>query len=113
MALTRARAIAGPPEMRARVEKAVRAALVKPRDRAKIAADLIEMRERVFKEKGSADIWELKQTRGGLVDVEFLAQYLQLIHAAEPSRKSSTRTRSRPIASCAMPACWRPSTPTC
>jgi glutamate-ammonia-ligase adenylyltransferase len=83
MALTRARAIAGPPEMRARVEAAVRAALVKPRDRAKIAADLIEMRERVFKEKGSADIWELKQTRGGLVDVEFLAQYLQLIHAAE------------------------------
>jgi glutamate-ammonia-ligase adenylyltransferase len=39
------------------------------------------MRERVFKDKGSDDIWELKRARGGLVDLEFIAQHLQLVHA--------------------------------
>ncbi|CAN1725134.1 Glutamine synthetase adenylyl-L-tyrosine phosphorylase / Glutamine synthetase adenylyl transferase [Hyphomicrobium sp. 1Nfss2.1] len=81
MALTRARVIAGPPKLRERVEAAVRTSLVFPRDRAKIAADVRDMRERIFKEKGTDDIWDLKQVRGGLVDVEFIAQYLQLVHA--------------------------------
>ncbi len=83
MALTRARAITGPDDLKARVSEAVRAALVWPRDREKIAADVVEMRERIFKEKGTDNIWNLKQVRGGLVDVEFIAQYLQLVHAAE------------------------------
>jgi glutamate-ammonia-ligase adenylyltransferase len=83
MALTRARAITGPDDLNVRVSEAVRAALVWPRDREKIAADVVEMRERIFKEKGTDNIWNLKQVRGGLVDVEFIAQYLQLVHAAE------------------------------
>ena len=41
------------------------------------------MRARIYREKGSEDIWDLKQVSGGLVDVEFIARYLQLIHAAE------------------------------
>jgi glutamate-ammonia-ligase adenylyltransferase len=81
MALTRARVISGPQPLRARVEAAVRASLVWPRDRAKIAADVRDMRARIAKEKGTEDIWDLKQVRGGLVDVEFIAQYLQLVHA--------------------------------
>lgn len=83
LALTRARVVSGPPEIVAKVEAAIREALVKPRDRARIAADVRDMRDRIAKEKGTADIWELKQVRGGLVDLEFMAQYLQLIHAAE------------------------------
>jgi glutamate-ammonia-ligase adenylyltransferase len=39
------------------------------------------MRRRVEAEKGTEDIWDLKQVRGGLVDLEFIAQYLQLVHA--------------------------------
>jgi glutamate-ammonia-ligase adenylyltransferase len=81
MALTRARAITGPVGLRARVDEAVRASLVFPRDKVKIAADVIEMRARIAKEKATDDIWDLKQVRGGLVDVEFVAQYLQLVHA--------------------------------
>ncbi len=81
MALTRARVIAGPAVLRAQVDAAMRASLVWPRDRAKIAADVLAMRERIAKEKGTDDIWDLKQVRGGLVDVEFIAQYLQLVHA--------------------------------
>jgi glutamate-ammonia-ligase adenylyltransferase len=83
MALTRARVVAGAPELRAKVEQAIRDALVQPRDRAKIAADVHDMRQRIAAEKGTDEIWDLKQVRGGLVDLEFMAQYLQLIHAAE------------------------------
>jgi glutamate-ammonia-ligase adenylyltransferase len=82
LALTRARVVTGPPEFRVRVEAAIRAALVCPRDRAKIAADVRDMRQRIWAEKGTDNIWDLKQVRGGLVDVEFIAQHLQLVHAA-------------------------------
>jgi glutamate-ammonia-ligase adenylyltransferase len=80
MALTRARPVSGPPALRAKVEKAIREALLKPRDRAKTAADVRDMRQRIEKEKGTRDPWELKQVRGGLVDLEFIAQHLQLVH---------------------------------
>jgi glutamate-ammonia-ligase adenylyltransferase len=82
MALTRARVVSGPPALKAAIEAAIRDALVQPRDRAKIVADVLDMRGRIEKEKGSSNIWELKQVRGGLVDLEFMAQHLQLIHAA-------------------------------
>ena len=82
LALTRARVISGPPELRGRVEAAIRQALLKPRDAGKLTADVREMRERIAKEKGTDDIWDLKQVRGGLVDLEFIAQYLQLRYAA-------------------------------
>ncbi len=81
LALTRARVLTGPPEFRARVEAAIRTALLTPRDREKTAADVRDMRARIAAEKGTESIWDLKQVRGGLVDLEFMAQYLQLIHA--------------------------------
>src|SRR5262249_4251548 len=34
-------------------------------------------------EKGDRDRWNLKYVAGGLIDIEFIAQYLQLIHAAQ------------------------------
>jgi len=81
MALTRARVVSGPPALRAAVAAAIRDVLLKPRDPAKTAADVRAMRARIAKEKGTRDPWELKQVRGGLVDLEFIAQYLQLVHA--------------------------------
>ena len=81
MALTRARVISGPDDLRTRVEAAIRHALLRPRDHTKLATDVRDMRERIAKEKGTEDIWELKQVRGGLVDIEFIAQFLQLAHA--------------------------------
>ena len=82
LALTRARVITGPLQLRAKVEAAIRLALVTPRDRARIAADVRQMRDLIQKEKGSTDVWDLKQVRGGLVDIEFMAQHLQLTNAA-------------------------------
>lgn len=81
MALTRARAVTGPPLLRAKVEAAIDNALRQPRDRVKLAADVREMRERIANEKGTDNIWDLKQVRGGLVDMEFIAQFLQLVAA--------------------------------
>ncbi len=81
MALTRARVVAGAPALAERVNAAICGVLTRPRDREKLAKDVREMRERIAREKGTADIWELKQVRGGLVDLEFTAQFLQLAHA--------------------------------
>jgi glutamate-ammonia-ligase adenylyltransferase len=82
MALTRARVIAGPPELRAKVEAAIHDTLLRPRNRAAVAKDVIDMRARIAAEKGTDNIWDLKQVRGGLVDLEFIAQHLQLVNAA-------------------------------
>jgi len=81
LALTRARIVAGDPALAAKVEATIREVLCRPRDAAKIASDVAEMRQRIVAEKGTTDIWDLKQVRGGLVDLEFIAQYLQLVHA--------------------------------
>ena len=39
--------------------------------------------EAIAKEKGEGARWDLKYAAGGLIDLEFIAQYLQLVHAAE------------------------------
>ena len=57
--------------------------LTRPRDAASVASDVAEMRRAVALEKGEDDIWDLKYAAGGLVDIDFIAQYLQLVHAAD------------------------------
>ena len=81
MALTRARVVAASPGFGARVEKVIREILQRPRDVAQIAGDVVEMRGAIGKEKGDRERWDLKYAVGGLVDIEFIAQYLQLVHA--------------------------------
>jgi len=83
MALTRARVVAASPRFGARVEKVIRDILQRPRDAQAIAGDVVEMRGAIAKEKGDAERWDLKYAAGGLVDIEFIAQYLQLVHAHE------------------------------
>jgi [glutamine synthetase] adenylyltransferase / [glutamine synthetase]-adenylyl-L-tyrosine phosphorylase len=41
------------------------------------------MRRAIALEKGEGDVWDLKYAAGGVVDIDFIAQYLQLVHAAE------------------------------
>jgi glutamate-ammonia-ligase adenylyltransferase len=81
MALTRARVISASPAFGARVEQVIRDILRRPRDPALIAGDVVEMRGAIAKEKGDSERWDLKYVAGGLVDLEFIAQYLQLVHA--------------------------------
>lgn len=84
MALTRARVIASSsPEFAQKIGDSICETLKKSRDVAKLADDVRSMRARIEKEKGTKDIWDMKQVAGGLVDIEFLAQYLQLANAHE------------------------------
>ncbi len=85
MALTRARVISGPDSLRSDIEATTRAVLGRPRDLGAIAQDVRDMRRRIAQEKGSKSLWDLKYVEGGLVDIEFVTQYLQLVHAAQHS----------------------------
>jgi glutamate-ammonia-ligase adenylyltransferase len=82
MALTRARVVSASPQFAARIEGIIRTVLCRPRDAEVIAGDVIEMRKAIATEKGDSNRWDLKYVAGGLIDVEFIAQYLQLVHAA-------------------------------
>jgi glutamate-ammonia-ligase adenylyltransferase len=81
MALTRARVVSASPGFGARVDKVIYEISQRPRDASQIAGDVVEMRAAIAKEKGGSDRWDLKYAAGGLVDIEFVAQYLQLVHA--------------------------------
>lgn len=83
MALTRARVISASPAFKARIEAVVREVLTRRRETTIIANDVLEMRRAIAEEKGESDIWDIKNAAGGMVDIEFVAQYLQLIYAAE------------------------------
>jgi glutamate-ammonia-ligase adenylyltransferase len=92
LALTRARAVSGPPAFAARVEEVIRGVLCRKRDPAAIATDVVEMRQAIAKEKGDGAQWDLKYVAGGLIDLEFIAQYLQLVHAAQTPEILDTNT---------------------
>ena len=92
LALTRARPIAGPPDFADAIEAARRAVLTRRRDPHRLAREVAEMRGRMAQQHGGAREWDLKQVRGGLVDVEFIAQYLQLAHAAAMPGVLATNT---------------------
>jgi [glutamine synthetase] adenylyltransferase / [glutamine synthetase]-adenylyl-L-tyrosine phosphorylase len=81
MALTRARVASASPAFGARVQKVIHDILRRPRDAEMIAGDVAEMRGAIAKEKTERNRWDLKYAAGGLVDLEFIAQYLQLVHA--------------------------------
>ncbi|OAF11059.1 bifunctional [glutamine synthetase] adenylyltransferase/[glutamine synthetase]-adenylyl-L-tyrosine phosphorylase [Bradyrhizobium neotropicale] len=81
MALTRARVVSGSPEFRERIERVIREVLARRRDVAIIASDVADMRRAIAQEKGETDYWDLKYAAGGMVDIDFIAQYLQLVHA--------------------------------
>jgi [glutamine synthetase] adenylyltransferase / [glutamine synthetase]-adenylyl-L-tyrosine phosphorylase len=83
MALTRARVISSSAAFRDKIEKIIRQVLTRPRSAAAVANDVKEMRRAVALEKGDKDVWDLKYAAGGMVDIDFIAQYLQLVHAAE------------------------------
>ncbi len=83
MALTRARVISAAPAMRDAVNRAIRDTLTRPRDPEILRADVVDMRRRMAAELKADTLWEVKHRRGGLVDIEFVAQYLQLRWAAE------------------------------
>ena len=82
MALTRARPVGGDARLCRRVEAAVATALGAPRDADRLVADVAEMRRRIANEHPRPAPLDLRNRRGGLVDLEFIVQYLMLREAA-------------------------------
>jgi glutamate-ammonia-ligase adenylyltransferase len=84
-ALVRARAIWGDPALRNRFEQIRAKALGRRRGKKSLQKDVVEMRARMFKEysRKNQDGFDLKQDRGGMVDIEFMVQYMVLLMARE------------------------------
>ncbi|MEQ8287192.1 bifunctional [glutamine synthetase] adenylyltransferase/[glutamine synthetase]-adenylyl-L-tyrosine phosphorylase [Thalassospira sp.] len=81
MALTRIRPVYGPKALCEKVLATTNAVLCKQRDPDQLVREVFDMRNRMDAGKGDNHPWAIKMRRGGLVDLEFIAQYLQLRHA--------------------------------
>jgi glutamate-ammonia-ligase adenylyltransferase len=92
MALTRARVVTASPAFRTRIESTIASVSGSARNPELIAGDVTEMRQAIAREKGDQDRWNLKYVAGGLIDIEFIAQYLQLVHAATTPEILDTST---------------------
>lgn len=78
--LTRARFICGKAEIQTAFDRIRSEILTTPRDPAALACEIIGMREKMFATHPPAE-GNVKYARGGVVDVEFIVQYLVLAHA--------------------------------
>ena len=78
MALTRARVVVAAPEDRAAAEAVIRAALTAPRDPVKLKADVLAMRGEMDRARPGGGLFDVKNGPGGLIDIEFIVQFLQL-----------------------------------
>jgi glutamate-ammonia-ligase adenylyltransferase len=92
LALTRARVVAGPPDLARKVDAVVRATLCRRSDWQTVRADVAEMRRKVSVQYPGKNSWDLKYAPGGLMDIEFTTQALQLRHAAASTQVLSPGT---------------------
>ncbi|MDQ7747016.1 bifunctional [glutamate--ammonia ligase]-adenylyl-L-tyrosine phosphorylase/[glutamate--ammonia-ligase] adenylyltransferase [Hydrogenophaga pseudoflava] len=83
-AMTRARFVMGMPDLLPRFDAVREAVITAGRDRAALAQEIVAMREKV---RGAHPVrgeqFDVKHSPGGMVDVEFVVQYLVLAHSGE------------------------------
>ena len=94
LALIRARIVAAKLHFAARIDAALFDALVTERVAGDLLLAVSDMRHRHAEEHPAKSIWQIKHLRGGLIDCEFICQYLQLLHAHENSNILDTGTAS-------------------
>ncbi len=92
MALTRARVITGPEDLKRAINGVIGDALTRRRDGQALLRDVAHMRARMDAEHHTDSLWDIKHLRGGLVDIEFIAQYLMLKNAHDHPEILSTNT---------------------
>jgi glutamate-ammonia-ligase adenylyltransferase len=89
-ALTRARAVAGDPAIGGAFERLREQVLCLPRDIGALRRDIVEMREKMHAaHPNRSELFDLKHDRGGIIDVEFIVQFLVLGYAARHPRLSA------------------------
>ena len=85
-ALTRARFVCGDTEVGRQFDAIRQAVLCQSRDRAKLKAEVLEMRQKMHDgHPNPSELFDLKHDAGGLVDVEFAVQFLILAEASAHS----------------------------
>lgn len=90
MALTRARAVAGDMLFCRQLEQEVAHIIALPRTEKDVATAVCDMRALLEKEKPAKSIWDLKTMPGGIIDLEFMAQYAVLTGKAEYAAGNAT-----------------------
>jgi glutamate-ammonia-ligase adenylyltransferase len=81
-AITRARCVLGQSELVARFDAVREAVITAPREHAALAEEIRAMRERVrAAHPVRTGLFDIKHSPGGMVDVEFVVQFLVLAHA--------------------------------
>lgn len=94
MALTRARVVTGPPALRAHIRRTICAAVTRASDDPnRVRADAKAMRARMLRDLPGHGPWDVKLRPGGMVEVEFITQVLQLVHARDHPGVLSPTTR--------------------
>lgn len=86
MALVKARVVAGNDALADRLDREIEKVLTRPRDREATARDVIDMRCRLLSAKPARSVLDVKRAHGGLTDIDFLCQYLSLVHGHEKGR---------------------------
>ena len=107
-ALCRVRAVTGSEDVRAKVMAVVQEVLLMPRDKQDLATDILEMRQKMLDHLASKSktMIDLKHDAGGLVDIEFLAQYACLAFGSQQAGHYST-TQSLLSLPASSPKAWR------
>ncbi len=85
-AFVRARAVAGSNVLRQKFEQIRAQILTMPRSKDSLRSDVIAMREKMIQHLGSSarsSTFDLKQDKGGILDIEFIVQYGVLLKARE------------------------------
>jgi glutamate-ammonia-ligase adenylyltransferase len=83
MALSRARVVSGASDLGSRAQAVIHEVLTMERDDTLLRKSIVDMRAMIADAKGDDDPWDLKIMSGGLVDIEFCAQYLTLRYASQ------------------------------
>ncbi|WP_281300885.1 MULTISPECIES: bifunctional [glutamine synthetase] adenylyltransferase/[glutamine synthetase]-adenylyl-L-tyrosine phosphorylase [unclassified Iodidimonas] len=80
MALTRARLVATPEKMADDIRRSIHSTLTAGHNPKALLPAVFSMRERLAAQFATDNPWSLKHVRGGLIDMEFIIQYLLLRH---------------------------------
>jgi len=92
MALTRARIVFAEKGFEDELQRAIQDILTARREQDSLLRDVADMRARIERDRKTGGDWDIKNRRGGLIDIEFFAQYLQLRHGADAPEILSSNT---------------------
>jgi [glutamine synthetase] adenylyltransferase / [glutamine synthetase]-adenylyl-L-tyrosine phosphorylase len=92
LALTRARIVYGPGALAASLDAAIGSILKRERDSHELSTAVVDMRARITGEHRVFDRFDVKYVEGGLIDLDFQSQFLQLVHAARHPEVLSARS---------------------